>query len=444
MKRILLVVTAVALLASWPSQSGRAAIAATAAERRCGNTTDNVQLTFDDVADVGRVSAILDVLRDRQVRAGFFVTGQWARSHPGPMARIRTEGHWVGNHSATHANLPRLSWSQIAAEIDGGVRSALFRPPYGAADGRVREAAAAAGYRLCFWDIDTLDWRRRTPEEMQEIVYRELRPGAVVLAHLHGRHTLAALPGLIDGIRARGFALDPLRRFVDATIDGAGAVALLERDGGIVTGGGTSAVPPSVAGDHAVAFTRRRGTLPGYWISTASGAVHAVGGAPYLGGSQGLNAPIVAVVSTPSGGGYWTVASDGGVFAHGDAGFFGSTGGMRLNQPVVGMAPSSTGAGYWLLGRDGGVFAFGDAAFLGSAHAPGGATFVDVTARPQGDGYWLLRSDGAVAAFGRAPRPGGYDAGALGGSRTFLAIVEDGDGLGYRLVSDRGEAYHYR
>ena len=67
-----------------------------------------------------------------------------------------------------------------------------------------------------------------------------------------------------------------------------------------------------------------------------------------------------------SGGDYWTVAADGGVFAFGDARFAGSLGGVHLNAPVVGMAVTSDGGGYWLVAADGGVFAFGDAPFSGS------------------------------------------------------------------------------
>jgi hypothetical protein len=70
---------------------------------------------------------------------------------------------------------------------------------------------------------------------------------------------------------------------------------------------------------------------------------------------------------TPTGRGYWLVASDGGIFSFGDARFAGSTGAITLNQPIVGMAPTVTGGGYWLVAADGGIFSFGDATFLGSA-----------------------------------------------------------------------------
>jgi hypothetical protein len=75
---------------------------------------------------------------------------------------------------------------------------------------------------------------------------------------------------------------------------------------------------------------------------------------------------VVGMAATPSGNGYWLVASDGGIFTFGDAGFHGSTGSLSLNRPIVGMAATSDGGGYWLAAADGGVFCFGNAPFEGS------------------------------------------------------------------------------
>jgi hypothetical protein len=69
---------------------------------------------------------------------------------------------------------------------------------------------------------------------------------------------------------------------------------------------------------------------------------------------------------TPNGGGYWLTASDGGIFTFGNAGFFGSTGALRLRSPVVAASATTSGRGYWLSASDGGVFTFGDAVFKGS------------------------------------------------------------------------------
>ena len=80
-----------------------------------------------------------------------------------------------------------------------------------------------------------------------------------------------------------------------------------------------------------------------------------------------LNEPIVGMAATSDGGGYWLVASDGGIFNYGDAAFHGSAGSLHLNKPIVGMAATSDGGGYWLVASDGGIFNYGDAEFHGSA-----------------------------------------------------------------------------
>jgi len=97
------------------------------------------------------------------------------------------------------------------------------------------------------------------------------------------------------------------------------------------------------------------------------------------------------MAATPDGGGYWLVASDGGVFAFGDAAFHGSTGATPLDAPIVGMAATPDGGGYWLVASDGGVFAFGDAAFEGSAAGrPLVQPVIGVAPFPHGLGYWMV------------------------------------------------------
>ena len=110
------------------------------------------------------------------------------------------------------------------------------------------------------------------------------------------------------------------------------------------------------------------------------------------------------MAATPDGGGYWLVASDGGIFAFGDAKFYGSTGGIHLNQPIVGMAATPDGGGYWLVASDGGIFTYGDARFYGSTggHPPQPAHRGHGRRRPTASGYWLVASDGGIFSFGDA------------------------------------------
>jgi uncharacterized protein YkwD len=110
-----------------------------------------------------------------------------------------------------------------------------------------------------------------------------------------------------------------------------------------------------------------------------------------------LDRPIVGMAATPTGRGYWMVASDGGIFAFGNAHFYGSAGNHHLAQPIVGMSARHTGGGYWLLAKDGGIFTYGSARFYGSASgAMAGQAAVDIVASPKNDGYWIASEWGGV------------------------------------------------
>ena len=131
----------------------------------------------------------------------------------------------------------------------------------------------------------------------------------------------------------------------------------------------------------------------GYRFVASDGGVFDFGDAGFYGstGSLRLNQPVVGMADTPSTNGYWLVASDGGIFNYGDAGFFGSMGGRHLNQPIVGMAATPDGGGYWLVASDGGIFSFGDATFFGSTGAVHlNQPIVGMAATPNGGGYWLV------------------------------------------------------
>ncbi len=182
----------------------------------------------------------------------------------------------------------------------------------------------------------------------------------------------------------------------------------------------------------------------GYWLVASDGGVFAFGDAGFFGSTGGiaLQKPIVTMAVTPSGKGYWLVASDGGVFAFGDARFFGSTGGRKLVKPVVGMAGTATGNGYWLVASDGGIFTFGDANFYGSTGAVKlKAPVVGMAATPGGRGYWMAASDGGIFAFGDAPFAGSVGGVRLAGPVVSMATTPRG--LGYWLVGSDGGIFSF-
>jgi hypothetical protein len=140
-------------------------------------------------------------------------------------------------------------------------------------------------------------------------------------------------------------------------------------------------------------------TGKGYWLVASDGGVFAYGDARFFGSMAGrhLNAPIVGIASSKYGGGYWLVAADGGIFTFGTAPFLGSLGGLHLVQPIIGISALRSGAGYRLVARDGGVFTFGEAVFWGSLGGRGITDVVGIAQTPTGNGYWILRKFGGTA-----------------------------------------------
>ncbi|MGH9093474.1 MAG: hypothetical protein ACRDZR_19135, partial [Acidimicrobiales bacterium] len=177
----------------------------------------------------------------------------------------------------------------------------------------------------------------------------------------------------------------------------------------------------------------------GYWEVASDGGIFAFG-APFDGSMGGtpLNQPVVGMAATPTGGGaasdgatsggYWEVAADGGIFAFGNAAFHGSMGGTPLDKPIVGLAVDPATGGYWEVASDGGIFAFG-APFDGSmGGTPLNQPIVGMAPTPTGGGaasdgatsggYWEVAADGGIFAFGNAAFQG-----SMGGTPLDRPIV---------------------
>ena len=181
----------------------------------------------------------------------------------------------------------------------------------------------------------------------------------------------------------------------------------------------------------------------GYWLVASDGGVFSYGDAAFHGSTGGLTLarPVVGMAEDPATGGYWLVASDGGVFAF-DAPFDGSEGGQPLNQPIVGMAATPDGGGYWLVARDGGIFSFGDAAFRGSEGGqPLNQPIVGMAATPDGGGYWLVARDGGIFSFGDAAFRGSEGGQPL--NQPIVGMAATGDGGGYWLVASDGGIFSF-
>lgn len=174
-----------------------------------------VALTIDDGPHFRVTPEILSVLKEKQVRATFFVLGENVEHFPEILAQEVTDGHEIGIHTYSHPALPKLSSHRISEEFDKAENAilpiapkpTLFRPPGGLYNSRVLETAHQRGYTVILWSIDPRDWSCPPSEKVIDRVLREVKPGSIVLLH-DGQYPLPtpkALIAIIDGLRERGY-----------------------------------------------------------------------------------------------------------------------------------------------------------------------------------------------------------------------------------------------
>lgn len=181
-----------------------------------------VALTFDDGPLPPHTGQVLDVLERYDVRATFFCTGLPAVAHPAQIARMREQGHGVGNHTWSHAYLPELAPSEVVEQVErtgevlagvGTTGPSLFRPPYGSCTPQVLDQLAGMGQTTVLWDVVSDDWASPGAEQITRSVLDSSRAGSVVLLHDGGgdrSQTVAALPAIVEGLLERGLRPVPV------------------------------------------------------------------------------------------------------------------------------------------------------------------------------------------------------------------------------------------
>ena len=174
-----------------------------------------VAMTFDDGPHAENTPRLLDMLKQRGIKATFFVVGQCAAEYPDIMKRIVAEGHEIANHSWSHPQLSRMGEGSVTDQLQRthdvieqttGMSAKIMRPPYGAFTANQRNWAAHKwGYKTILWDVDPLDWKYRNAEHVKGVILKDTVNGSIILAHDIHKSTVDAMPGTLDGLTAKGF-----------------------------------------------------------------------------------------------------------------------------------------------------------------------------------------------------------------------------------------------
>lgn len=174
-----------------------------------------IAMTFDDGPHSTNTPRLLDILRQRNIKATFYVIGKNVDMYPHLTRRIVAEGHEIGNHTYTHRNLKTLSDAQVVGEMRRtrtaivnatGVQPRTMRPPYGALYQRQREMIMNQfGYPTIMWAVDPRDWQRPGVSVVKSRILSQTSNGSIVLAHDLHAPTVDAMPATLDGLLAKGF-----------------------------------------------------------------------------------------------------------------------------------------------------------------------------------------------------------------------------------------------
>ena len=178
-----------------------------------------VSLSFDAAWGNEDTQQLIDILGKYNVKATFFLVGQWVDRYPESVKALHDAGHEVMNHSDTHPHMSKLSPQEVCAELNRcsdkieaitGVRPTLFRCPYGEYDDNVISAIRSLGVTPIQWNVDSLDWKELSAKEITARVTGKVDPGSIVLFHNAGLHTPEALPAILDWLTANGYKVVPV------------------------------------------------------------------------------------------------------------------------------------------------------------------------------------------------------------------------------------------
>lgn len=169
------------------------------------------------------VQPYLELFKQEGVKVTFFLGGIWAKDNAQLIKVMQADGHEIGNHGYNHKLPTHISSDETRKEISTtdtiiteitGTKPKLYAPPAGDFNKETLKTARSLGYKTIMWSIDTIDWRDKDTEKIQNRVMKNLKPGAFVLMHPTA-NTLEALKSMISQIKEQGYAFKTVSEMLE-------------------------------------------------------------------------------------------------------------------------------------------------------------------------------------------------------------------------------------
>lgn len=175
-----------------------------------------IALTFDAAWGNSDTDVLIELLEKNGAKATFFTTGEWVEKYPEDVRKLYAAGHEIQNHSDKHPHPNELSYESLVQDTAAcdekiyaitGIYPTLYRAPYGEYNDKVIETMKSMRKQVIQWDVDSVDWKDPTPDEMVQRVLSKVGNGSILLFHNDAKNTPQALEKLLPELKNQGYKI---------------------------------------------------------------------------------------------------------------------------------------------------------------------------------------------------------------------------------------------
>lgn len=175
-----------------------------------------VAISFDAAWGADKTKQIVDICKEYNVKATFFLVGFWVDKYGDMVEYIDSNGFEIGTHTNTHPDMVNLSREAQSLELDKsmelitnitGKKLELFRAPFGSYNNALLDTAESKGLKTIQWDVDSLDWKGLSAEAITLRILNGVKNGSIILCHNNSDHIVEALPMILDRLQKQGYTV---------------------------------------------------------------------------------------------------------------------------------------------------------------------------------------------------------------------------------------------
>lgn len=175
-----------------------------------------VAISFDAAWGADKTEKIMEILKEYNADATFFLVGFWVENYPEITKKIAENGFEIGTHSNTHPDMVKLNAEQMKLELETSAKTIeettgnkveLFRAPFGSYNDTLINTAEDLGLTTIQWDVDSLDWKGISAVDITTRILNKVFNGSIILCHNNSDHIVEALPMILDRLQKRGYTI---------------------------------------------------------------------------------------------------------------------------------------------------------------------------------------------------------------------------------------------